>query len=389
MKAAADEALKIVETAKKENRDELSAEEQTSFDAARTKASELRGRIDKVEGVDEFVRELSRYGGEQKASVAEQHGTAGQIFVASENFKELAGRKFVGGMRPVEISAALLTPASGGSALVGEFRIPGVVPQLFQAPNVISLFPTLPVPGSSATHVEETVFTNGAAETDSEGATKAESTLQFDTVLEPIRTIATILPVANDMLADAPTLAAYIDARLRLAVSIREDSQVLNGDGSSVNLLGILNRSGLATQVDRGVSESYADAIGRQLFAIMAAQPGLMPDAIIINPTDWASIAMAKDANDRYYGSGPFQGTAPLTLFGVRVVLSERQPATTALVGNFSMGGVVYRRSGVEVALSQHHDTFFARNLTAVRAESRMGLGLYRPGVFGVVDLEP
>jgi HK97 family phage major capsid protein len=57
----------------------------------------------------------------------------------------------------------------------------------------------------------------------------------------------------------------------------------------------------------------------------------------------------------------------------------------TALIGAFKQGGQIFRRSGLTVEASNSHSTFFQENQTAIRAEERLALAVYRPGAFGTV----
>ena len=74
------------------------------------------------------------------------------------------------------------------------------------------------------------------------------------------------------------------------------------------------------------------------------------------------------------------------SLWNTTVVLSTVVGAGTALVGNFGQGAHIWRRGGVSVEASNSHSDFFVKNLTAIRAESREALGLYRPAAFTAVS---
>ena len=56
-----------------------------------------------------------------------------------------------------------------------------------------------------------------------EGALKPESTLAYSEVVEPVKKIATLLPVSDEMLEDAPSIQAYLNGRLSLFVSVEEE----------------------------------------------------------------------------------------------------------------------------------------------------------------------
>jgi HK97 family phage major capsid protein len=67
---------------------------------------------------------------------------------------------------------------------------------------------------------------------------------------------------------------------------------------------------------------------------------------------------------------------------GAPGMLSNTVGAGTALVGAFSTAAHIWRRGGLSVEASNSHADFFQRNLTAIRAEGRLGIGVYRPTAF-------
>jgi HK97 family phage major capsid protein len=75
------------------------------------------------------------------------------------------------------------------------------------------------------------------------------------------------------------------------------------------------------------------------------------------------------------------------TLWGKRVVVTEAMDAGTALVGAFGTAAQVFRRGGLTVEASNSHSDYFRKNLTAVRAEERLALAVYRPQAFATADV--
>ena len=195
--------------------------------------------------------------------------------------------------------------------------------------------------------------------------------------------IAHWIPVTEEMLEDVPALRSYLDARLRLGVQLTEDDMLLNGSGTAPAIRGFLNRSGLATSIAR-TSETNADAILAQMAAIQVAT-NLQPDGIVMNPANWKTIQLAKDTTGQYDGSGPFAAPQRPTLWGVRVALTSAIAANTALVGCFRTAAQIFRKGGLRVEASNSHADFFTRNMTAIRAEERLALAVYRASAFGTV----
>jgi HK97 family phage major capsid protein len=72
-------------------------------------------------------------------------------------------------------------------------------------------------------------------------------------------------------------------------------------------------------------------------------------------------------------------------LWGKKVAVSFGTAANSAVVGAFAQGGQIFRKGGLTVEASNSHADYFQRNLTAIRAEERLALAIYRPGAFGAV----
>src|SRR5205823_71880 len=101
---------------------------------------------------------------------------------------------------------------------------------------------------------------------------------------------------------------------------------------------------------------------------------------------DWQNIQILKaTGTGNYLAGGPFTDPANQTLWGKRVVSTTAMTAGTALVGSFAQGGQIFRKGGLTVEASNSHADFFQRNQTAIRAEERLALAVYRPGAFGTV----
>ena len=86
----------------------------------------------------------------------------------------------------------------------------------------------------------------------------------IDTVnAKVLKKIATFLPVSDEMLEDYAQIQSYLDARLALFVRLQKEVQLLRGDGTGTNLVGILNRTGLApTVATRTASPTTGQATG-------------------------------------------------------------------------------------------------------------------------------
>lgn len=358
--------------------------------------ADLKDIQTKLEDEDYLAEQRKRFAVEDGAKAADERETRsmGQQFVESNGYKSavengLEGRWTTGA---VDLKATLTSdPASGGDLIQVDDRVTAPLPILFRRLVVAQLMPSGTTNSNTVRYPIELSATNAAA-TVAEGGAKPESALTFDTVDDVVKKIATTLPVTDEMLEDFSQIRSYIDSRLRLFVTLTEESQLLNGDGLGTNITGIRNRTGLQTDEAVGVApDTGPDAIYRMVTKIRTGA-FLEPDAIVIHPNDWQQLKLAKDANEQYYGGGPFTGpygngglVTSEQIWGLRVVPTPLITEGTALVGSFATSAQVFRKGGITVEASNSHADFFVTNKTMIRAEERLALAVYRPAGFGEV----
>ena len=300
----------------------------------------------------------------------------------------------------IELKTALVegtaaAPGNGYAPVQTPQVLPGITDIRFQPLTVADLFPSGNTESPLLRYLVETAITNAAA-TVAELGLKPESAITFSKVDEVLKKIATFLPVSDEMLEDFAQIRSYLDARLQLFVRLQEEVQLLRGDGTGTNLVGILNRAGLAPTIVKGgaaagaygspVSDNDMDAIYRQITQVRVTS-FLEPETIVVDPLGWMNIQLSKNSQGSYYAGGPFMGMGMMpNLWGKPVVPTTSMPANTALVGAFQQASQVFRKGGIVVEASNSHADFFQRNETAIRAEERLILAVYRPGAFGTVS---
>lgn len=377
------------------------AEQKAALDPIEADIKTWMGEIESLTFVEEKRKSfLAAAGGPAIEAPAEEANTGaksiGAQFVQSSGYKGLLQKGLKGGQwstGDVEIKTTLTegtagTPGGGYSTVAQPTLLPGTVDIKFRQLTISDLFPGGTTSTPLIRYLVETAVTNAAAAV-AEGGLKPESALAFSKVDEVLHKIATFLPISDEMLEDWAQAQSYVDARLILFIKLAEEAQLLNGDGTGANLVGLLNRPGLATPIVKGAAPSVAgdngmDAIYRQITAIRTTS-FLEPDAIVIDPLGWQTQVLSKNSQGAYYASGPFVSEQNQTLWGKRVVATPALAANSSLVGAFQQGGQIFRKGGITVEASNSHADFFQKNLTAIRAEERLALAVYRPGAFGLV----
>jgi HK97 family phage major capsid protein len=125
-------------------------------------------------------------------------------------------------------------------------RIPLILPGALRRPVVADLIPDGRTDQIAIVFMEETTTTNAAAAV-AEGGAKPESTLVFTERTSPVRKIATVLPVTDELINDVSAMRAYLEARMRLFLMLAEETSLLSGNGSP-DLTGFLNTANTQTQ---------------------------------------------------------------------------------------------------------------------------------------------
>lgn len=259
---------------------------------------------------------------------------------------------------------------------------------------------------ASVDYVQDTSaagFSGVAAET-GEGVIKPEVTATFTQKTAPVRTVPHYIPITRQALDDNQMLRGYIDGRLRYGLLRRIDSQILNGDGTGMNLTGILNVSGIGTYAPAAAEMRL---ISLRKAKTIAETTELEPTAVIVNPSDIEKVDLAQASGSGEFMAGPGRdlvangllggipggpvlggqfpaAIAALTgrLWGMVVVPSTAITAGTALVGNFQEAATLWDRQQTQVLVSDSHADFFVRNILALLAEARVALTVQQPKAF-------
>lgn len=248
------------------------------------------------------------------------------------------------------------------------------------APHVVTYIPQTTTSMSTVLYMEETTFTNAAAEA-AEGASYAEATLAYTEKNSEVRKIAVFLPVTDEQFEDEPRARTTVENRLPFMLRQRLDLQVLTGDGNAPNLRGTENVVGINTQA-KG-ADTTPDAIYKAMTTIR--DTGFAePSVVFIRPAKWQDVRLAKTADGLYIWGHPSMA-GPETIWGVPVVQTTAVTATKAVLGDYANFSELAVRRGVDVQISNSHGTYFKEGILALRADVRVALVHYRPTAFAAV----
>lgn len=402
-------ARAICDEAEKANRD-FTPDERQKVAGYMAEAKALKDQIAQAEGDADIRRMVAEFSSGMPLAQT-RGGTIGEQFAGSEAYKGWLTQIAPGGQVPdsakglhspvVEFKSffpgrkTLITAESDTSA--GAFITTdntGIYEPLGrQALTVRGLIGNRTTQSDTVSFVRQTAKVTQATPvaeanvTDYTGATgevsgeKPEAAIAFERVTTTVKTIAVWIPATKAALSDASQVRGIIDGELRADLEEELEDQIINGDGTGENFTGLLNTSGILTQAwDTDIftttrkAKTYLRTTGRA-----------RPTAWLMNPEDFESLDLTKDAQDRYYYGGPLS-EGQRTLWGVPIVESETVTAGQAILGEWSKA-VMWDRERATLQVSDSHADFFIRNMVAFLAEMRAAFGVIRPSAFCVVEM--
>lgn len=205
-----------------------------------------------------------------------------------------------------------------------------------------------------------------------EGAAKPESSFQFEMVTTEIKKIAHWMKASDELLEDQPGLRSYIDAQLIDGLRDVEDAQILKGDGTGQNLLGLYTVASAFTRVVAG--DTLLDKLLRaqtQLRLVNRTATGY-----VLNPVDWETIMLLKGTDNRYIWANIPDGNGP-RLWALPVRDTTKLAPGEWMVGDFRRGAQLFDRRQAAITVANQNQDDFIKNMITILAEERLGLVIY------------
>ena len=199
---------------------------------------------------------------------------------------------------------------------------------------------------------------------------------------DTLKKIAGYYKVSDEVLEDAPRLAAHIDGKAIYRHDTTVDGQLLNGNGSGGNMRGVLQTSGI-----QSITYAAADGITPDIMldAIDAVENAtdFEADAIVMNRSDYNALLKLKGGNGLYLAGGPFGDfLRKPPIWGVPVYTTSKMAAGTVLVGAFRQGGTLFRKNGLQVTVYNQNENDAIYNRVTIVVESRELLAIEHPAAF-------
>lgn len=363
------------------NHGKIMEDTKSAIDLLSKSGNELLSRLVEVE------QKLARRGGDSEFIEEKSYG---EQLTDSEDFKGLVTRGR--GTARLNVKAVTnitsLTTGTGGAGVgIRPDRQAGII----TPPQREFTIRDLLLPGRTASnaveYVRESGFQNMAA-TVAEGAMKPQSDISFDLVTTTVKTIAHWFRASKQVLADIPLLQSYINGRAIYGLKYVEEAQILAGDGTGTNLLGLIPQSTAYEVARTKTGDTGIDVLSHAITQVRVAE--YRASGIVLNPNDWERLSLKKDTTGQYIWVNVTEGGIA-RMWRLPVVDTNAMPAGRFMVGAFSTAAQVLDREDAAVEVSTEDQDNFVKNMVTIRAEERLALCVYRPQsfVYGTFPADP
>jgi HK97 family phage major capsid protein len=301
-----------------------------------------------------------------------------------EKFKKgRKGASFTLDMYPEETKAVGVMTITNNVVDAGAY-FTTVLPGIRTLPNrkvhMRQILPLGTMSGSSLTYMRETGGEGDLAPWAVGDGTVAKP--QFDRDFEEVTVdaeyIAGWLRISRKMLDDMAALRSYLQMRLMEMYLKVEDAQILNGNGTSPQLDGILSVAVPATVTTGANIERLVRAIAQLETSDYTAT------GIVLHPAAYYDIALNKAT-----GSGEYDlpgivviQNGQLYVAGIPVWKTTAIDVDTYIVGDWELGAQLFIREQPEVRFFEEDANNVTLNLITVRIEGRVALAIYRAEAF-------
>ncbi len=333
--------------------------------------TDIRGRIEeshaKLTTLGETYTELQK----KLANRQTETQDAASIIARHDGFKSaiLSGRNLeFKDITTANISASDDNPVGGRRA--GRGLLAPTTQRLF----LRDVIPTAATNLAAMDYLQESGYTNNAAVVP-EGGLKPQSELTFEQKVIVMKKMAHTFRVSEEMLDDNDGMEAYIRERGIYGLRLKEEQQLVNGNGSATQLDGLLSQSTayVGSTVPGVTSTGLEDDIRIAIAQVEGAD--LAASAVLMNYLDAAAVQLERDADGNLrnpaFGNG--------TVWGLPVVATKGIPQGQFIVGGFLGNAIIWQRKGMEVRRSTEDRDNFIRNLITILIEERLNLEVLRP----------
>jgi len=348
----------------------------TEIDALKTELTSLIEKNDteavktalaKLEGKFEGLKE-----GSSKSVTPKDLGNT--IFKAYEdNIEKISELKEKGGLVKLSVKAVdtmtITGNYSGGVVALSQLE-QGVARIVRRVPFLRNLINTATSISKYITYIEQS-NPEGGADVTAEGGAKSQA--DFDLVEKSAETkkITAFIKISKEMIDDLPFIRAEINNELMELIELKLDQQILSGDGTGNNLVGILTNAISWTAGSFATSIVDPNEMDVLRVAIAQIKTALFdPNYIIMHPNDVAKFDVTKTTSGEYTMPMIYRDENGVKRYnGITIIENTGMTEGEFLVGDFNKSNLRIREE-LNIQVGFVNDDF-TKNLFTILAETR------------------
>lgn len=208
-------------------------------------------------------------------------------------------------------------------------------------------------------------------------------------VTTPLKKVTALWKQTDEILSDAPRFVSHVNARAGYKLDCKVEDQLLMGNGSGVNLTGLVNVSGIGSASAQAFNMDFIESLLDERTKIRKATPNFNVDTLLLADEDYDALMKLKNNADQYvlggptgfvYGNGVTIGKNLWNT--ITMVPTPALTSGTAVLGAFKAGATVYAHVTGRRFDVGYDGEDFSHGRVSFRAYQRLALAVEYPAAF-------
>lgn len=217
---------------------------------------------------------------------------------------------------------------------------------------------------------DEDSIARGAAAV-AEGGTFPASSAAFEMYTAKYKKAGDSINMTEEVLEDSALIAREMANFLQTNVEQKENADLINGDGTGANLLGIVAQVPAYVPEAAGIQDANIGDLVVKVKESITKTGGAKynPDFVLMNISDINKYKLKKDANNNYLLPNSLLG-GEMNIDGINVVEDNDVTANTMILGDRAYGRI-YDKSGYVLSSTNSHESEFLEDKITLKGRKR------------------
>ena len=338
----------------------------------------------RIDEMDKALNEAKSEANRLKVEAKEKPVSFNQAFANAmdenqdnlEKFRRKEIKQFAMELKTVgDMSLGNITDLSAANVQM----LPGILPAAPRKLHIRSLLPTGVMSTSAIHYLQETGSEGAVAAWADNSGTKSQIDFDLTEQVAPSEFIAGYLRITRKALDDISAMRSYLQSRLLESYLDAEDAQLLNGNGTSPNLGGLITNAEAYTGFRTIQVEKLIDSVAQ------VESNNHSVNGILVSPEQFYALLMNKTTYNEYTLPKPDAVNyinGQIYIAGIPVYKSTAMADDAYLVGDWAKGAQLYVRENPIVRFFEEDGTNVRENKITVRVEGRVALPIYYTDAF-------